>query len=113
MCLTEQAYRERKWGQFPVLRKAIEDKKIPGSYFGVTSASDNMFDAMGRLVEIAVLACEFEDCIIETANSTGNKEMSDDLIKLEKALESICSFFTERIKTIKRLSYTLEKKSFK
>ena len=113
MSLTGESYHEHKWGQFPALRKTIEDKKIPASCFGVTSASDNMFDAMGRLVEIAVLACEFEDCIIETAHSTGNKEMSNDLIKLEEALESICSFFTERIKTIKKLSYTLEKKSFK
>jgi len=43
--LTEEVSRERKWGQFPVLRKALEGKRVPDSYYGPTSVSDNMFEA--------------------------------------------------------------------
>ena len=53
--LTEEDSRERMWGEYPSLRKALENKRIPDSYFGPTSISDNMFDAMVRSVTIAIL----------------------------------------------------------
>ena len=56
MSLTEKAYQERKWGSFPALRQALEDKQIPSNYFGPTSVSDNMFEAMNRLIE-KVMTC--------------------------------------------------------
>ena len=49
--LTEEGSRERMWGKYPSLRKALENKRIPDSYYGPTSISDNMFDAMVRLLQ--------------------------------------------------------------
>jgi hypothetical protein len=32
MSLTEEGYRERKWGHFPALRKVLESKSVPAKY---------------------------------------------------------------------------------
>lgn len=53
--LTEEDSRERMWGEYPSLTKALENRRIPDSYYGPTSISDNMFDAMVRSVTIAIL----------------------------------------------------------
>ena len=107
MSLTREAYQERKWGQFPTLRKILEAKEIPAHYFGVSSASDNMFDAMGRLLEIAVLVREFEDQVKETARSLGPSQMCDDLRTLEQGLKKAQSFFEKSIHQVRMLSESI------
>lgn len=82
MSLIEEGNRERKWRSYPALRLVLEDKRIPANYFGPTFASDNMFDAMGRLLDISVLAAEFKNYIEETAQTTGREEMYEDLRSL-------------------------------
>lgn len=57
--LTEEDSRERMWGEYPSLTKALENRRIPDSYYGPTSISDNMFDAMVRSVTIAILVSEY------------------------------------------------------
>ncbi len=93
MSLTAEAYRERKWAHFPALRKVLEDKQVPPNYYGLTSVSDNMFDAMIRLMEIAVLADEYENDIKATVVSVGREDMYRDLRNLEKALEDASCLF--------------------
>lgn len=61
--LTEEGSRERMWGKCPSLRKALENKRIPDSYYGPTSISD-MFDAMVRFVTIAILVREYPQDIM-------------------------------------------------
>jgi len=107
MSLTVKAERERKWGPFPALRKALEDKQVPSSYYGLTSASDNMFDAMIRLIEIAVLTSEYEDEIKTTALSTGQEDMYRDLRRLEEALEQASHFFMRTGNKVRTLYATL------
>jgi hypothetical protein len=51
-------------GKYPSLRKALENKRIPDSYYGPTSISDNMFDAMVRFVTIAILVREYPQDIM-------------------------------------------------
>jgi len=107
MCLTEEARRERKWGPFPALRKALEDKEIPGNYYGITSAHDNMFEAMGRLINIAVLVEEYESDIKETATLVGREEMSRDLHELEDALKGASYFFRSAAGRVQNLHRNL------
>lgn len=107
MSLTAEAYRERKWGPFPALRKALEDKQVPPNYYGLTSASDNMFDAMHRLIEIAVLTDEYENEIKATAVSTGREDMYRDLRRLEEALEQASHFFKRTGDKVRTLYATL------
>jgi hypothetical protein len=60
--LTEEGSRERMWGKYPSLRKALENKRIPDSYYG--PISDNMFDAMVGFVTIAILVREYPQDIM-------------------------------------------------
>ena len=85
--LTYEAMRQRKWGGFPVLRKALENQDIPERYFGITSVSDNRFEDLQRLVETSVLAREFRSSIQETAQSQGRYEMFENLQLLIRELE--------------------------
>lgn len=91
--LTDEAIRHRKWGLYPALRKALENKKISDSYYGLTSASDNIFDRMVRLAEIATLLREFRQDVIDTAQSTGEEQMYKDLQELEHGLLYYSDFF--------------------
>ena len=107
MCLTAEAYQERKWGYLPALRKALEDKKVPASYCGSTSASDNIFDSLSRLLEIAVLTGEYENDIKEAALSTGREAMYHDLRELEGTLEQAAHFFRRTIDKVRLLYVAL------
>jgi hypothetical protein len=107
MCLTPEAYRERKWGHYPALRQALENKKIPSHYYGFTSASDNMFESMGRLIQISVLAVEYKDHIRETSQSVGREDMYRDLQSLEEQLEDAARFFKRRSEEVRQLYTTL------
>jgi hypothetical protein len=104
MSLTPAAYRERKWGQFPVLRRALEDKKVPEHYYGLTSASDNMFDGLHRLLEIAVLVQEYDEHIREVGRLVGEAGMYKDLKNLESDLKSACLFFGKTIEHVQGLA---------
>ena len=107
MSLTPEAYRERKWGSFPALRQALENKEIPSNYYGLTSADDNMFDRMDRLMEIAVLVVEYKRDIKETAQSVGREEMYTDLRRLEENIEQASHFFKRTIEEVRTLYTTL------
>ena len=107
MSLTAGGLSERTWGHFPHLRKAIEDKRIPSTYYGHTSASDNEFDRMHRLMEVVTLVGEFEREIKETAISVGRDEMCDDLMNLMDELKTASSFFENRIEKMRELYNTL------
>lgn len=101
--LTEEAYRERKWGNFPVLRRAIEAKRIPGSYYGLTSVDDNIFDQMARLLEITILTLEHEIAVKETALSVSPEKMCLDLNLLRHHLEGASSFLKGKAQEISEL----------
>ena len=107
MSLTAEAYRERKWGSFPALRQALENKEIPSNYYGLSSADDNMFDRTDRLIQISVLVVEYKRHIRETAQSVGREEMYTDLRRLEEDLEQASHFFKRTIEEVRTLYATL------
>jgi len=100
MSLTHQAYQERKWGPFPTLRKALEQKDLSGECYGLTSADDDAFDFMHRLIEISILVCAHKDRIKELATSGHDEALREDLGRLESLLLEASSFFKYRAKTI-------------
>ena len=107
MSLTEEGARERKWGHFPALRKVLENKSLPAKYSGPSADSDNIFDAMERLIEIAVLTVEYGSDIQEAATSVGRNEMRVDLKRLEKSLEEASYFIKRRIEDVGKLYHTI------
>ena len=60
-----------------------------------------MFEALGRLVEIAVLARERRNSIIETARSLGREEMCQDLARVAMQFEAVTSAFGDRAEEIR------------
>ena len=101
--LSEEAYRERMWGRFPALRKALEGRRVPDRYYGFTSVSDNIFDALRRLVEIAILAREYESVVRGTVQSVGPEAMHRDLDRLRGELETASSEFREQAEKVRAL----------
>ncbi len=104
MSLTSEAHREQKWGDFPALRKVLEDKPAPSISFGTTSASDNFLDALVRLSEIAELINKYQAEIEEKAISVGREELYEDLKKLEGFFLHASRLFERTAKDIARLS---------
>ena len=86
--LTEEGYRERKWGRFPALRQALEDKALRQDYFGWTSVSDNIFEALPQTFETGILARDNTESLRETAHRTGWNAMHRDLELLDAELEA-------------------------
>jgi hypothetical protein len=105
--LTEEALRERKWGRFPALRKALEDKCIPNSYYGPTSVSDNVFGELNRLVEIAILAREHQSVVRDITQSVGREQMYRDLLQLRDDLGAASSFFKQQAEAIEAVCANL------
>ena len=50
--ISDQGLAERKWGDFPELRKLFERYPVPAGVYGWSSVSDNMATRIGRLIEI-------------------------------------------------------------
>ena len=69
----------------------------------MTSVSDNMFESLGRLVEIAVLAREYKSRILEVAESQGKYKMYEDLQVLIGQLEAVSSSFRDQAREIEKI----------
>lgn len=52
MSLTEEAYFERKWGEFPILASLVSQSQLSTKWTGSSSAADNIFDRVHRLIDI-------------------------------------------------------------
>jgi len=105
--LTQKAMQDRQWGSFPALRKVLEDKSLPDSYYGLTSASDNTLDEFRRLVEVAILAREHESDVIQAARTVGPANIYNDLGELEGRLERVCSFIRHQIENVRTVTSNL------
>jgi DNA repair ATPase RecN len=106
--LTEWAYRERKWGPFPILRRALEDKKIPSKYYGLTSADDNLMDSLNRLVEISILTRKYEEAIKELSQLSARAEIYSGLERFQNWLDSALIYFREQAEYVERLCMKLQ-----
>ena len=83
--LSEDAYRERKWGQFPFLRTVLEGERLSPH---LPSTADTFSDSVSRLVEIAALACDHSDKLRDAAHSAGWAAMHRDLEVLRGELRN-------------------------
>lgn len=107
MSLTHHAYQERMWGPFPAIRKVLEKREVPGDYYGLTSADDNEFEFMRRLMEIAILVNEHKKHITEFTNMDNLKDVHEDLERLEKLLKRASLYFIDKADSIYAISRDL------
>jgi hypothetical protein len=105
--LSLEALNERMWGPFPTLRLALEAESVPDRYYGFTSVSDNMFDALQRAATLAVLVKEFEPKIKALTALAGKETVKRDLERLTRILEQKRSFFDDAIEAVRQISYDL------
>ncbi len=105
--LSAEALKERLWGPFPVLRTVLESERVPDRYYGFTSVSDNMFDALQRAATLAVLVKEFAPKIKDLGDSVEKENLHRDLEMLKRFLEHERSVFDDGIEVVKKLSSDL------
>jgi hypothetical protein len=103
MSLTKEAYYRRKWGHYPSLGVLLGALRIPDHYFGWSSASDNLFDWLNRLAEVAVTVKEHTGLLIDASDPQLVERLPEDLRRLESELESAAKFFTEQAAVVRDL----------
>lgn len=93
--LTLEGIRERKWGPYPKLRQVLQDKEMPADFYGLTSVSDNRWDQIHRLIEIATLVDEYRADIKNAMPTLGHDELCRDLHDIQHELEWASNYFRE------------------
>jgi hypothetical protein len=96
-----------QWRRLPALRAALEDKRIPDSYYLSPRLPDNMFDSLQRLLELAILAKEYKTEIVESAQTVGIEEMYRELDGLHYSLKHASSMFKDLSDDIEKIGNTL------
>ena len=105
--LNPEALENRKWGEFPELRKALKASQVPDEYFGPTSVSDNIFNRLERLTEVAIIVKERRSILEQAATPQNLQELKADLFRLENSLKMASGFFLEHAEFCKRFAYEL------
>jgi hypothetical protein len=97
-----------QWRSFPALRKILENKRLPDSYYGFGIIPRNSFERLGWVLDIAHLACEYEADIRNAVGiSMEANEIRKDLDELRNELAGAISFIDDTSRRVKRLCSTL------
>ncbi len=98
MSLTEKALYERKWGRFPELGKLLSRQQLGVEWTGPSSASDNIFDQIQRLLQIYALV-EENSKEIEQAMA-----IREELLKLSQGLSWAAERCSEASRSVEKLA---------
>ena len=100
--LTQEGFRQRKWGEFPNLETILGDKS-PDPSVGIYSIDDSLLGRLGRLAEISnLLEANLEE-VVAAAESGNQEEIRNEVEGLVGQFEAISealnynSFNLERI----------------
>ena len=104
MSLTEQAFYERRWGEFPALAQLLDKKQLHWSWYGNSSVSDNIFSSMSRHFEICALVHDNEHEIKQAIEDNGDL-VRKDLAHLSQYLKALSRQFEQASHDIEKLSY--------
>lgn len=95
--LTNEALEDEFWGPLKELRHTLEGKEVPDRYSGSSSVSDNVFDAVGRHLELSVLVREHAEVLAQAARSKSDavQPIVAELKELVSILHGECRRFSE------------------
>ena len=97
MSLTEKAYFERKWGEFPILASIVSQSQLNTKWTGSSSATDNIFDQVQRLIDIQARvkdsANEIKASILASDSTIDKKALKLEFHLLQKQLMHISDIF--------------------
>jgi hypothetical protein len=104
VCLTDKALKDRFWGSLDNIRILLEGRKIPDSYYGHSSASDNPFDAVSRNLKLLVLVSENKKSITDAVASCQDDKqihlLIDELQMLQSMLQDKKRWFEQGIRDV-------------
>lgn len=103
--LSDYGLRERKWDGFPALRKVLETKPPSNHLYGLTSVSDNIFEAFQRFLDIAASAKDHKADLFSAVRSDPQFTESaiDDLRRLMNELKGIREHLSHEIEDLDKL----------
>ena len=86
--LTQPAYNERKWGEYPELRQVLENERIHD--MTLISTDDTGLERCRRLIEIGILFTQNEEKIVNyVKNNLSDDSMMKDLDTLNDNMNSL------------------------
>ena len=103
--LTQPAYNERKWGEYPELRQVLENERIHD--MTLISTDDTGLERCRRLIEIGILFTQNEEKIVNyVKNNLSDDSMMKDLDTLNGNMNSLISELkniTDRIQDVQKI----------
>jgi hypothetical protein len=97
-----------QWRSFPALRKILENKRLPDSYYGFGIIPQNRFERLDWVLDIAHLACE---CEADIRGAVGKpmeaNDIRKDLDELRNELAGVISLIDDASRRVERITRAL------
>ena len=108
MCLTPEAYAERCWGSYQILRTLLEKQKLSDRYEVWSTADETQEDYLQNLLKVFKLLASYAEqhegsVFRELHNDKLEYMMMDDLRQLEHRLAQVSDQFAELARTVRQL----------
>ena len=108
MCLTPEAYAERCWGSYQILRTLLEKQKLSSRYEIWSTASETKEEYLQNLLKVYELLASYAEehegnVFVELHNDKLRHMMADDLNLLERRFLEIAKQFAELAKDVRQL----------
>ena len=94
---------DRKWRGLPKLREVLANKRLPDSYYGWHSESDNISESLPRLLEMCLVACEFEADLRQSAAAEDRDMSIKELTDLESALRAARGLLDDTVHQLEKV----------
>lgn len=109
MSLTSEAYAERCWGSYQILRTLLENQKLSDRYEGWSTANETQEEYLQNLLKIFKLLASYaeqhEGSVFRDLHNDQLKQMMiNDLHQLERRLAYVSDKFAELAKTVRLMS---------
>ena len=101
--LTNEALYKRKWGPYPSLGTLLGKHPVPEHLYGWSSISDNVFNRLTRVAEVALTTKEHAALLLDTTDPQLIQRLPEDLHALESELQGAAHFFTEQAEVVRSL----------
>lgn len=101
--LTKEALHERKWGRFPSLGRVLGEYPVPSHHYGFSSVSDNVFNQLTRLLEVAYTIQEHADVVRAVTDTEIATRLPHDLDHLAHQLQEASRLFAMHTEFVHRL----------
>ena len=108
MSLTDKAIFDRMWGPYPTIANLISNKQLDNvRWTGLTTASNNIFEEITRIIEIQALVQDHSEEIkanIIIESNLNKRDLIRELHQLENAIYRISDELKSFAKDVKKIS---------